>query len=90
MARERQGKLTTAEVEVLLLRLRRDIPRPECWSCECLQGFRARLELDAAEDAKSMLTEHKRSPQQTRRYPGCECCPPASIFAEYLMQKRSR
>lgn len=90
MTGESQGKLTTAEVEAFLLRLRKEIPRPECWSCECLQGFRARLELDAAEGAKPMLKEHKKAPQHTHCYPGCESCPPAAIFAEYLMRNRSQ
>jgi hypothetical protein len=90
MAAGSQDKLTAREVEAYLVRLRKDIPRPECWLCECVQGFRAQLELDAVDDAKSMLVEHKRSARQTRRYPGCESCPPAALFAEYLMRKRGR
>jgi hypothetical protein len=90
MAGESQGKLTTAQVEAFLLRLRKEDPRPECWSCECLQGFLTRLELDATEGARAILVEYKRSPGQTHSYPGCESCPPAAIFAEYLMQKRDR
>jgi hypothetical protein len=90
MAAGRRGKLTAQEVEALLTRLRKEIPRPECWLCECVQGFLARLELDAAEDAKSMLVEYKRSAEQTKPSPGCESCPPAAIFAEYLVRKRRR
>ena len=90
MAAGSRGKLTAREVEAFLSRLRKEIPRPECWSCECVQGFRARLELDAADGAKPMLIEHKRSARQTLPSPGCESCPPAAIFAEYLMRKRSR
>jgi hypothetical protein len=90
MVGESHGKLTAAQVEAFLTRLRRDIPRPECWSCECLQGFLARLELDATEGARSILVEYKRSPGRTHSYPGCESCPPAAIFAEYLMHRRGR
>lgn len=90
MAGGSHDKLTRGEIEAFLVRLRTEIPRPECWSCECTQGFLAQLALDAADDAKSLLIEHRTSARQTRRCLGCEPCPSAGIFAAYLMRKQGR
>ena len=79
--------MTKKDVEVLLDRLQREVTRPECWSCECLHGFIAQMEVDAAQRAKLLLAKHKVPPAQIRACRGCEPCPPAGIFAEYLMRK---
>ena len=90
MAGGSHGKLTEKEVEALLTRLRKEMSRPECWSCECLQGFLAQLELDAAEEARPLLARSQNvSPGDTSCL-GCEPCPPANIFAEYLMRRRKQ
>lgn len=90
MAGRGHRELTRAEVEAFLARLRKEIPRPECRSCECTQGFLAQLELDAAADAKPLLAELRTSVRETHHCLGCEPCPPADIFAEYLMRKQGR
>jgi hypothetical protein len=90
MAGRNQGKLTKAQVEAFLMRLNKEAPRPECRLCECMQGFLAQLELDAAEDAKPLAAGQRTSTRKTHRCLGCEPCPPAAIFAEYLMRKRGR
>lgn len=90
MTGPRRRTLTKVEVEAFLTRLRQEMPRPECWSCECMQGFLAQLELDAADDARVLVAEHRMSPGEAHRCLGCEPCPPADIFAEYLMRKRKQ
>ena len=90
MAGGSQRKLTKADVDAFLGRLRKEILRPECWSCECTQGFLAQLELDAAEDAKPLLAVHRTPPRETHRCLGCEPCPSSAVFAEYLMRKQGR
>jgi hypothetical protein len=90
MAGGSQQKLTRTEVETFLARLREEMPRPECWSCECTQGFLAQLEFDAAEDAKPLLAEHRTTAGETHRCLGCEPCPPADIYAEYLLRRRNQ
>jgi hypothetical protein len=82
--------LTKTDIEAFLERLCKEISRPECWSCECTQGFLAQLELDASDDAKPLLTERRTSPRETHRCLGCEPCPTAAIFAEYLVRKQGR
>lgn len=88
MAGRRNKRLTTEEVRALLARLEEQEKRPECWSCECLQGFIAQLELDAADDAKPLLAPYKRTPADVQRCQSCEPCVPAEIFAEYLVRRR--
>ncbi len=80
--------MTKEDVAALLKRLEQEEPRRRCWSCECLQGFIAQLELDAADDAKPLLARHKTTPKNIHACLGCEPCPPADLFAEYLMRKR--
>ena len=81
-------RLTKEEVRVLLTRLGEDVGRPECWSCECLQGFIAQLELDAEDDARALLAPYRRTPVDVQRCQGCEPCAPAELFAEYLIRRR--
>lgn len=82
--------LTREEVEELLERLKRETPRWECWSCECLQGFIAQLEVDADEEAKPLPRAYKVPRKEMHECLGCKPCPPAEIFAEYLMSRRKR
>lgn len=88
MAGGSQKRLTKEDVEALLQRLEQEVPHQDCWSCECLQGFIAQLELDAADDAKPLLVKHKAVPKNVQACRGCEPCPPAEIFAEYLVRRR--
>lgn len=81
-------RLAKEEIARLLERLEREVLREECWSCECLQGFIAQLELDAADDARPPLAKHKVATREIHKCLGCEPCPPAEIFAEYLMRRR--
>jgi hypothetical protein len=90
MAGRNNGRLTTKEIQALLKRLQEEVPRRECWSCECLQGFIAQLEHDAVEKAGPLLAEYKRPPKEIEACLGCEPCPPADIFAEYLVRKREK
>jgi hypothetical protein len=64
------------------------VTRPECWSCECLQGFLAQMERDAVSEAQPPVARYKVRPADIRACTGCEPCPPAAIFAEYLLRKR--
>lgn len=81
-------RLTKEEVRALLARLEEREKRPECWCCECLQGFIAQLESDAEDDARPLLAPYKRAPADVQRCQSCEHCVPAEIFAEYLVRRR--
>ena len=88
MAGGNRKPLAKGDVEALLDRLQGEVTRPECWSCECLTGFVAQMAVDAAQKAKPLLAKYKVPLAQIRACTGCEPCPPATIFAEYLMRKR--
>jgi hypothetical protein len=86
MAGGKRKRLTKKDVDALLGRLTREVTRRECWSCECLHGFIAQMEVDATRGAKPLLAKHKVPPAKIHACTGCEPCPPARIFAEYLMR----
>jgi hypothetical protein len=88
MAGNSQAKLPKEEVDGLLAQVTHASLREECWLCECFQGFIAQLDLDAAEEAKPLLEVYRADSSQVRQGLGCEPCPPAELFAEYLMRKR--
>lgn len=87
MAGGKRKRLTKKGIEALLDRLKREVTRPECWSCECLHGFIAQMEMDATREARPLLAKYKVPPEKIRPCTGCEPCPPAKVFAEYLMHK---
>jgi len=89
MAGGKRKRLTKKGVEALLDRLKSEVKRPECWSCECLHGFIAQMEMDAAPEAKPLLAKYKVPSAKIHACAGCEPCPPAGIFAEYLIRKRT-
>ena len=88
MARENRDQLTREDVEALLDRLKVDVPRQECWCCECLQGFLAQLRLDAVPEAKPLLASYRLTTVEVHPSLSCEPCPPADRFAEYLIRRR--
>lgn len=76
--------LDTAEVETQLAKLKEAAIKEECWSCDCLQGFITQLELDAAEDVTHLSGPLKVPRDELHGCLGCEPCPPAALFAEYI------
>jgi hypothetical protein len=88
MAGDGQEGLSVEEVQDLLAQLEQASPLAECRSCECVQGFIARLVLDAAAESESLLDERRVDPSQVHGPAGCESCAPAELFAAYLMRQR--
>jgi len=80
-------RLTPEEVRALLDRLRAAMPIPECRTCECLQGFVTQIRLDA-DPAGAPLTAPLTVPS-AEMHPclGCDPCPPAAMFADYLRRR---
>lgn len=79
-----------AEIAALLAKLHEEMPHSECGTCECAQGFLSQLELDAVDDAKPLLAQYRTPAKRAHRCLGCEPCPSAAMFAEYLMRKQGR
>ena len=52
-------KLTVADTAAHLAGLRASVAHDPCWTCDCLQGFLAQLELDAEEGARPLFAPLK-------------------------------
>lgn len=80
-----ENKPTTKRVHELLVRLGKvAAARPECRSCDCLQGFLTQLELDAHDNITGITAQFKIMPENMHGCLGCDPCPPGALFAEYL------
>ena len=74
-------------IKQILSRLRDYLPRDECWTCECLQGYLTQLEIDATDPASRKAIEDVRIPNsRLHSCLGCDPCPPADQFALYLQR----
>ncbi len=79
-------RLPVNDVQALLARLREAQARPECRSCDCLQGFLAQLEMDADPAAAALIAPLKVASREMHGCLGCEPCPPGAAYADYLQQ----
>jgi len=80
-------KLTPAQVEACVDRLRESIAREECWTCDCLQGLLTQLELDGPEAAEAVEPLKVRR-ERMHECLGCDPCPPGALFAEFLRRRK--
>jgi len=79
--------VTRREAGALLADLLPRLPREECQTCDCFQGFLTQLELDAIEDIDDLLAPHRVDRDAMHGCLGCDPCPPGSAFAEYLRSR---
>jgi len=83
-------KLSFDAVKNILEDLKKSVIRPECLSCDCIQGFLTELELDARNDV-SELTDPLIVPiSQMHGYLGCDPCPPGEAFFKYIQEKQNK
>lgn len=85
----RQG-LSMNDVKDCLDRLKELVSKDDCWSCDCLQGFLVRLELDSVEDVTSLTSPLKVPTERMHGCLGCDPCPPGEAFAEYLRRQNAQ
>ncbi len=77
------ASLPPSEAERWINRLRQSAAKTECWSCECLQALLTQVERDCPEVAAT-VGPMKVASKGMHHCLGCEPCPPADVFAEYL------
>jgi len=82
-------ELTEQEVTAHLREVTASLPRDECRTCDCFQGFLTQLELDSGEDVSEILSALRMDRENMHRCLGCDPCPPGSAFAKYLKQERA-
>ena len=76
--------LTRAQVQAWLARLRTATIKKACRACDCQQALLTQLELDAATDVTALTAPLKTPRAKWHGCRGCDPCPPAALFAEYL------
>jgi hypothetical protein len=79
--------LTRNELEALLARARESFPHDECLTCECFLGYLTQLGIDAGAEVRSLFDEMGIDHQHTHSCMGCDPCPPADLFADYLRRR---
>jgi hypothetical protein len=82
--------ITRDEVKQAVEQAEAGFPHEECLRCDCLYGFLAQLELDAAEDVSDLTGRFKVPRGEMPGCLGCDPCSPGSLFADYLRQQQNR
>lgn len=82
--------LSRQEVKTLLNRARETFPHDACLTCECFLGYLVQLGIDAGQDVGALLTEMGIDGERSHSCLGCEPCPPADLFAQYLRERAYR
>jgi hypothetical protein len=80
--------LHSKDVMKLLEELRASVPKAECWSCDCLQGFITQLEFDSADNVSELTNPLKVSRVEMHSCLGCEPCPPAEVHVGYIRREK--
>lgn len=75
------------DAKTLLDLARKSFPHDACLTCECFLGYVAQLGIDMGEDIESLLAEMGIDRKHTHSCLGCDPCPPADLFAEYLRER---
>jgi hypothetical protein len=78
--------LSSDEGKAYVDELEKSVSREECGSCDCLQGSLTRLELDCLQAADE-VGRLKVPRGEMHGCLGCEPCPPAALFAEYIRRR---
>ena len=77
-------KLSFDNVKNILENLKKSIPRSECLACVCFQEFITDLELNADNDVTILIDPFIVPLSQIHGDLGCDPCPPAKVFYEYI------
>jgi hypothetical protein len=60
-----------------------------CWLCECMQGFLMQLQLDGDQEAAAFTRSLTVPSASLHGCLGCDPCPPADEYAEYIRGKQA-
>ncbi|MFX1298529.1 MAG: hypothetical protein ACFFD2_27185 [Promethearchaeota archaeon] len=83
-------KFSFNDVKNILENLNKSILRPECWFCDCFQGFITQIELDSDGDVSGLTDPLIVFISEMHGWLGCDPCPPGEVFSEYIQEKRNK
>jgi hypothetical protein len=79
--------ISSDKIQALVQEVETSFPHGDCYTCECYLGYLTRLEMDAGKELRSWFTQFKPDKTLTHSCLGCDPCPPADAFANYLRTK---
>ncbi len=82
--------LSKSETARILRKLKESAPLEECLTCECFQGLIAQLEVDAPFDISELAASLQVADSDLHKCLGCDPCPPADVYTEYLIEKNKQ
>lgn len=82
--------LTREQVSGLIRQAVDSFPHRECAACECFLGYLTQLRLDSEDSSKMLVAEYQPGRGEVHACLGCDPCPAADLFAQYLIEKPLR
>jgi hypothetical protein len=83
-------KLSFDDVKNILEKLKESVIGPECWSCDCFQGFLTELELDARNDVTELTDPLIVPTSEMHGWLACDPCPPGEEFSKYIQENQNK
>jgi len=75
------------QIQTLLKETEGSFPHEDCYTCECFLGYVTQLELDTDEPLQPLLSAYKPDKRLIHSCLGCDPCPPADAYANYLQAR---
>lgn len=83
-------KLNRDEIQAMLHKAEDSFPHGMvCNLCECFLGYVAQLRIDADSADKDLFTPYKVNRVEMHHCLGCDPCPPADLYAEYVKKRQN-
>lgn len=79
-------KLSKDQASALLEEALDSFLHAACETCECYLGYLTQLEIDSDESLLEIFAPHKPERSKVHSCLGCDPCPPADLFADYIRE----
>jgi hypothetical protein len=83
------AKLTRDKTQTLLHEAEDAFLHGACNTCECFLGYLAQLRIDSDPADKDLFAPFKIRREEMRKCLGCDPCPPADLYAAYMLNKQN-
>ncbi|MGE5378941.1 MAG: hypothetical protein ACM3XO_28120 [Bacteroidota bacterium] len=82
-------KLGRTQLQDLIQQGEDAIAHGTCYTCECFLGYLAQLRIDSEPADQDLFVPFKVDRSEMHRCIGCDPCPPADVYAEYIKKKQN-